>query len=75
MLNCREMSELGSEIVDGHLTLRSRLQVMLHLRMCINCKRYIKQLKLTAQVLQQLPLELGDVDAHSIASKLKQRDQ
>lgn len=75
MLSCREMSELGSEIVDGHLTLRSRIQVMMHLRMCTRCKLYIKQLKLTAQVLQQLPLEMGDVDAHSIASKLKKPDQ
>lgn len=75
MLNCRELSELGSDIVDGHLTLRTRLAVMMHLRMCSRCKLYIRQLELTAQVLQQLPMNTSDVDAQGILDKLKGAEQ
>jgi hypothetical protein len=75
MLSCREMSEMGSDIVDRHLRLRTRLQVMMHLRMCPGCKMYIRQLRLTSEVLQRLPLGDTAVDAQSILHKLKQPDR
>jgi anti-sigma factor ChrR (cupin superfamily) len=75
MLNCREMSELGSDIIDGHLRLGTRLQVMMHLRMCPRCRMYIRQLKLTSGVLQRMPLSDGAVDAQGIVRKLKDSAQ
>lgn len=75
MLTCREMSELGSEIIEGHLGLRTRWAVLMHLRACPRCKMYIKQLKLTSQVLQQLPLEDEAVDSQAILKKLREPDQ
>lgn len=75
MLTCREMSELGSEIIESHLSFRTRLAVLMHLRMCSRCKLYIKQLKLTSDVLQQLPLQDETVDSQAILKKLKASDQ
>jgi len=75
MLSCREMSELGSEILDGHLRLRTRWAVMIHLRMCPRCKMYIKQLKLTAQVLQRMPLGDDAVDTQRILKKLQDSER
>jgi hypothetical protein len=75
MLTCREMSELGSDIIDSHLGFRTRLSVLMHLRMCSRCKRYITQLELTSQVLQQLPLQDEAVDSQAILSKLRTAGQ
>ncbi|MFU4581405.1 zf-HC2 domain-containing protein [Pseudomonas aeruginosa] len=71
MLTCREMSELGSEIIDGHLKLRTRWAVMMHLGMCSRCKMYIKQLKVTSEVLQNIPFKDDSVDPHTIIKKLQ----
>lgn len=75
MLNCREMSELGSEIIEGHLGFRTRLAVLMHLRMCSRCTLYIKQLKMTSQVLQQLPFTDETLDSQAILKKLHESDQ
>ncbi|MDH1932814.1 anti-sigma factor [Pseudomonas sp. GD03696] len=71
MLNCREMSELGSEIIDGHLKLRTRWAVMMHMRMCPRCKMYIKQLKVTSEVLQKMSFKDDSIDPHVIIEKLR----
>jgi hypothetical protein len=39
------------------------------------CTRYIKQLKLTSEVLQQLPLNTPAVDSAAILKKLQIADQ
>lgn len=75
MLTCREMSELGSDIIESHLNFRTRLAVLMHLRACPLCKMYIKQLKLTSQVLQQLPLGDETLDSQAILKKLYEPDQ
>ena len=75
MLTCREMSEFGSDIIESHLSLRTRLAVLMHLRMCSRCKLYIKQLKLTSEVLQQLPFQDEELDSQAILKKLQEPDQ
>jgi hypothetical protein len=47
----------------------------MHLKMCPRCTLYIKQLKLTAAVLQQLPLNTEAVDSAAILEKLQERDK
>ncbi|WP_372874068.1 hypothetical protein [Pseudomonas sp.] len=74
MLTCREMSELGSDIIEGDLRLSTRWAVFMHLRACPLCKMYVKQLKLTSEVLQQLPLNTTAVDSAAILKKLQERD-
>lgn len=75
MLTCREMSELGSDIIEGDLRLSTRWAVFMHLKMCSRCTLYIKQLKLTSAVLQQLPLNTTAVDSAAILEKLQARDK
>jgi len=75
MLTCREMSELGSAIIEGDLRLSTRWAVFMHLRMCSRCTIYIKQLKLTSEVLQKLPLTDENVDTQAILKKLNNREQ
>ena len=45
MLTCREVADKASTMVDGELGMRERLGVQLHLLMCSNCRRFVRQLK------------------------------
>ena len=71
MLTCKELVAHSSDYLDGQLTLRQRLAVRAHLAMCGNCRRFIRQMKLTQAVIRQMPdEELPDLDA--LAERLAQ---
>ncbi|MDH0097999.1 zf-HC2 domain-containing protein [Pseudomonas sp. GD04158] len=64
MLTCKELVAHSSDYLDGQLTLRQRLAVRAHLAMCGNCRRFIRQMKLTQAVIRQMPEEeLPELDA------------
>ena len=71
MLTCKELVAHSSDYLDGQLTLRQRLAVRAHLAMCGNCRRFIRQMKLTQAVIRQMPdEELPELDA--LAERLVQ---
>lgn len=71
MLTCKELVAHSSDYLDGQLTLRQRLAVRAHLAMCGNCRRFIRQMKLTQAVIRQMPEdELPELDA--LAEQLAQ---
>ena len=71
MLTCKEVVAHSSDYLDGQLTLRQRLAVRAHLAMCGNCRRFIRQMKLTQAVIRQMPEEeLPELDA--LAERLAQ---
>lgn len=71
MLTCKELVAHSSDYLDGQLTLRQRLVVRAHLAMCGNCRRFIRQMKLTQAVIRQMPdEELPELDA--LAERLAQ---
>ncbi|MDX5371987.1 MAG: zf-HC2 domain-containing protein [Pseudomonadaceae bacterium] len=55
MLTCQELVAHSSDYLDGQLRLRERLGVRAHLAMCVRCRRFIRQLRLSQAVLRQLP--------------------
>lgn len=71
MLTCKELVAHSSDYLDGQLTLRQRLAVRAHLAMCGNCRRFIRQMKLTQAVIRQMPdEELPELNA--LAERLAQ---
>ncbi|SUD40936.1 transmembrane anti-sigma factor [Ectopseudomonas mendocina] len=71
MLTCKELVAHSSDYLDGQLTLRQRLAVRAHLAMCGNCRRFIRQMKMTQAVIRQMPEgELPELDA--LAERLAQ---
>lgn len=46
MIDCRRASYLLSEKQDQKLSYKERISLTLHLMLCIDCRRYRKQLKL-----------------------------
>ena len=71
MLTCKELVAHSSDYLDGQMTLRQSLAVRAHLAMCGNCRRFIRQMKLTQAVIRQMPEdELPELDA--LAERLAQ---
>lgn len=51
MLSCKHLVEQASDYIDDEMTMGKRIQVKLHLFVCVSCRRYLKQLKLTIAML------------------------
>ncbi len=68
MLSCKELVARSSGLLDGELSFRERMAMRRHLMLCRNCRRFIKQMKLTQAVVRLLPesqgAELDDLAAH-----------
>ena len=70
MLSCRELSELGSAIIEGELEQDTAQAVSCHLQECPRCASYIRQLRVTSQLLQGLELADSPIDTQAVLRKL-----
>jgi predicted anti-sigma-YlaC factor YlaD len=57
MLSCRELTEIVTDYAEGRMSFWRRLEVQLHLGMCHPCRAYLRQMRLAAQTVGQLPPE------------------
>jgi anti-sigma factor RsiW len=55
MLTCKEITELVTDYAEGNLSFMDRLRFRMHIGMCRNCRRYVRQVKATAAALGKLP--------------------
>jgi predicted anti-sigma-YlaC factor YlaD len=55
MLSCKGLVALSSDLLDGELTWKQRIAVRTHLAMCVRCRRFIRQLRVSQRVIRQLP--------------------
>lgn len=69
MLTCKQLVENSSDYLDARLPLGGRLSVRLHLAMCVNCRRFIRQMKVTQALVRGLP-EAPVADLEALAAKL-----
>lgn len=53
MLSCKEVSRLLSQGEDRRLTLPERLKLRLHLRVCMACTRFARQIAFLRAALQR----------------------
>lgn len=67
MLRCKGLVGLSSDLLDGDLSLKQRLAVRAHLAMCVRCRRFIRQLRVSQRVIRQLP----DADVPELESLLQ----
>ena len=57
MLSCRQITELVSDYIEGSLPGLVRARFLLHLGLCRNCRRYLRQLKIAVLLTGKLPEE------------------
>jgi hypothetical protein len=53
--SCKDVTEHASDYLERNLTFRQRLGYRIHLFICISCRRYLSQLKLTIATLAKMP--------------------
>jgi anti-sigma factor RsiW len=74
LLSCKELVANSSDFLDGQLRLRQRIAVRVHLASCSNCRRFIRQMRLTQAVLRKLPdAPIPELD--SLAKRLAEIQQ
>lgn len=54
MLVCRDVTELVTEYLEGRLSLWTRLRFQLHIGMCRHCRAYLRQMKTTIKMSDQV---------------------
>ncbi|MBT4836130.1 MAG: zf-HC2 domain-containing protein [Methylococcales bacterium] len=47
MLTCRDIESKSSDYIDNDLNIWQKMKYKFHLFMCVDCRRFIKHLKLT----------------------------
>ncbi|MEB8386549.1 zf-HC2 domain-containing protein [Rhodobacteraceae bacterium KMM 6894] len=52
MLNCKEVANRASALIDGDLSTWEAIQMRLHLAMCGGCKRFIGQMRITRSLTE-----------------------
>ncbi len=57
MLSCRELTEIVTDYAEGRMSFWRRLEVQIHLGMCHPCRAYLRQMRLAATTVGQLPPE------------------
>lgn len=57
MLSCQQMTELITDYLEKRLPWTDRARFQMHIGMCQDCRRYLRQMKLSVAVLGRLPPE------------------
>ncbi len=70
MLNCKNITENASDYIDKELPLHKRLQMKLHLTMCVHCRHYIQQIHTTIGIVKHSPIIISDNQAKEIIKKI-----
>lgn len=74
--SCKDVTEHASDYLEKNLSFRQRLGYKVHLFICVSCRRYLTQLKLTIATLGKMPdaspQPVSDKQAQDIVSHLHQ---
>lgn len=72
MLKCRDVVDKADGLMDGSpFTRRERFALRLHLMMCQNCRRYVRQLRALLGFLPRQSDPLDEARTDAILNRLK----
>lgn len=75
MLKCRDVVAEADALLDSQLGWRRRLALKLHLFICVDCRRYVRQLRLMVAALAQSRRELNDVRLEELMRRIRSGDR
>ena len=58
MISCEELTDRVTDYLDGRLPMGQKMGTWLHLALCHHCRRYIRQMKQTIDLVSELPKDL-----------------
>jgi len=76
MLNCKQVTQVASDYLDKNIDGNLSWKVRLHLLTCRCCRRFMRHLKITTQVVPQFVynhLQQEDVDVEALLNRIKER--
>lgn len=74
MLSCKDVTYLASDYLDKNLGGTLPWKIRLHLVACRCCRRFVKHLQLTKDLVPQVAdTHLPEVDAEAILKRIKER--
>ena len=77
MPSCKDITKHSSDYLDRQLPWWGRVGYWLHLLMCVHCRRYIDQLKLTITTLGQtqeaIPPEISEQQVQDIVAQMQKQ--
>jgi predicted anti-sigma-YlaC factor YlaD len=74
LLTCQQVATLASDYLDQQADGKITFKIRVHLMMCANCRRFIKHLRLTKDVVPQfIDGKYPEVDAEGILKRIKER--
>ncbi|HEY3353206.1 MAG TPA: zf-HC2 domain-containing protein [Polyangia bacterium] len=59
-MTCRELTQLITDYLDGRLGPWRWVSFQLHLGLCRDCRRYLRQMRLTVAALGAIPVDPPD---------------
>jgi len=75
MPSCKDITEHSSDYLDRNLPWWKRMGYWLHLVMCVHCRRYVDQLKLTIDAIGKSPdattPDISPEEIQTIVEKMK----
>ncbi|MBQ0754579.1 MAG: anti-sigma factor [Gammaproteobacteria bacterium] len=74
MLKCRDIPSEAEKFLAGELSFGQRVSVRLHLFMCYNCRRYMRQLRVLLGALPGVPAAqpVSDDEVEQVMQRLDQ---
>jgi hypothetical protein len=72
MLSCQKIIELASKHLNTSLLKRQRMELILHLWMCKNCRRYVKQLSFLQKIAKNMDKNTLNI---TLSNEARQRIQ
>jgi len=73
MLNCKAASRLVSEGQERYLSLWERLNLRLHLWMCVNCRRFEQQIIYLRKALPKLWADADITGGQQLSPEARER--
>ncbi|VAW86159.1 hypothetical protein MNBD_GAMMA18-1262 [hydrothermal vent metagenome] len=70
MLSCKELTEQAGDYLDKQLPLSKKLQLKMHLLLCLHCRCYLKQLRTTIRLIKMTPQIINDEKAQQIVDEI-----
>jgi hypothetical protein len=77
LINCKQNSRLVTQSWDQHLAFKDRVAMRIHLFVCVNCARFVRQMKLIREWLRDEGTEavLSETARERITAKLREKGQ
>jgi len=76
MPSCKDVTDHSSDYLDRNLSFMERLGFKMHIFLCVNCKRYVSQLKLTIATIGKtqnaVPQPVDEQHVQKIVKNLQQ---